>query len=96
MVDATLRNHSSAEIRLIEVQYPSASFGVQALAPGAEYHYRFKILGTGILTLTYTDKSQVQHTVKGPDLREGEQGKLGIEIASAGVRWDPVPTLSAR
>ena len=95
MVDATLRNDTAGDVRLIEVAYPSASFGVQLLAPGAEFHYRFKILGTGGLQLTYTDPKQMQHVVKGPDLHEGEQGKLGITIGPSDVRWNPLPKLPA-
>lgn len=91
MVDATIRNGTPAEVRLIEVQYPSASFGVQVLAPGGEFHYRFKILGTGKLALAYTDLNQKEHTSTGPELREGQQGKLGITIGSAGVNWEPLP-----
>ena len=105
MVDATIRNQTTTEVRLIEVEYPSASFGVQLLAPGAEFHYRFKILGTGNLSLTYTDQKQQEHTSKGPELQEGQQGKLGITIGSPlanapantpTVRWDPLPTIAAR
>ena len=91
MVDATIKNNTPAEIDLIEVQYPSASFGVQILAPGAEFHYRFKILGTGGLTLSYTDARRIEHTIKGPDLHEGEQGRLGITISPSAVEWSPVP-----
>lgn len=91
MVDATLRNDTTGDIRLIEVAYPSASFGVQILAPGAEFHYRFKILGTGGLQVTYTDPKQLQHIIKGPELHEGEQGRLGISIGTPDVRWDPLP-----
>ena len=91
MVDATIRNNTPADIRLIEVQYPSATFGVQILASGAEFHQRFKILGTGNLVLTYTDQSQHEHTEKGPELREGLQGKLGIMIGPQAVQWAPLP-----
>ena len=93
MVDVTVSNRTPGELKLIEVQYPSASFGIQSLAQGADFHYRFKILGNGSVTLTYTDSRSVQHTVKGPDLREGQEGKLGVSISSPGVRWDPVPTV---
>ena len=94
MVDATIRNNTPAEIDVIEVQYPSASFGVQILAPGTDFHYRFKILGTGNLALSYTDQKRVEHTIKGPELHEGEQGRLGITISPSGVEWSPLPAPS--
>ncbi len=89
MVDATVHNSTRATIDLIEVDYPSASFGVQALAPGADFHYRFKIIGSGPLSLTYTDTQHATHTVKGPDLSEGDRGQLLITMGDAGVRWSP-------
>ena len=45
-VAATVSNRTSQPIDLLEVDYPSASFGTQSLAPGADFHYRFKVLGS--------------------------------------------------
>jgi hypothetical protein len=39
-VETIVENHTGGLIRLLEVEYPSASFGVNSLAAGAEYHYR--------------------------------------------------------
>ena len=89
MVDATVHNSTRNAIDLIEVDYPSASFGVQALAPGSDFHYRFKIIGSGPLSLTYTDTQHTTHTVKGPDLQEGDRGQLNIIMEDSGVRWSP-------
>lgn len=89
-VSATIINNTSAQVTLIEVDYPSASFGVGALGRGAQYHYRFKILGDGPVKLQYTDVSGKTYTSSGPDLREGEEGTLQIRIdASGNVSWIP-------
>ncbi len=89
MVNITIRNVTGRELHLIEVDYPSASFGVQSLLPGAEFHYRFKILGNGQLVMSYADADKVTHSAKGPDLLEGEEGKLLILIEQTGVQWQP-------
>ncbi len=88
-VDASIKNGTSAPISLIEVDYPSASFGLQSLAPGAEKQYRFKILGTGPLKITYTDATGKEQTSKGPVLQEGSAGSLSILVATGGVQWTP-------
>ena len=89
MIQATVRNSTSKPLQLIEVDYPTASFGIQGLAPGAEYKYRFKILGSGNLKVLYTDRSGKERTQDGPQLHEGLEGQLLIDIAESGVQWTP-------
>ena len=89
-VSTTITNNSAAQVTLLEVDYPSASFGVGSLAPGAQYHYRFKIQGGGPVKLQFTDASGKMHTASGPDLQEGEQGTLQINIDATGnISWVP-------
>ena len=87
MVDATVENRSGAVVHLLEVDYPSASFGTQNLAAGSDFHYRFKVLGSGVLKLTFTDASQHDHSDTGPTLNEGAEGLLRITIQPARVEW---------
>ncbi|MEO6911853.1 MAG: hypothetical protein ABI158_13115 [Edaphobacter sp.] len=86
-VQATISNHTSQPILLLEVDYPSASFGTQMLAPGADFNYRFKVLGDGQVNLTYTDQSHHDHKSQGPYLNEKADGPLQITIAPDGVHW---------
>lgn len=86
-VDAVVRNQTAQPISLMEVDYPSASFGTQALAPGAEFHYRFKVLGSGSAKFLWTDTAQVEHQAIGPDLAEGDEGVLTVTLAQSGVAW---------
>lgn len=86
-IDATVSNHTSTPIRLVEVDYPSASFGVQTLAPGQDFHYRFKVLGSGDLTLLYTDAATHDHKDKGPALYENDEGKLTVVVGPGGTEW---------
>lgn len=90
-VMATVSNHTSQPILLLEVDYPSASFGTQLLAPGADFHYRFKVLGTGNLKLTYTDQSHHDHKSDGPYLNEKADGPIHIVIDADGVQWHTSP-----
>jgi hypothetical protein len=87
-IETTLRNDGDAPVKLIEVDYPSASFGTQALAPHAIYHYRFKVQGAGPVTLSYTGSDGKTHSATGPTLEEGQHGVLTIAIDAAGkVAW---------
>lgn len=89
-VSATITNHSSERITLLEVDYPSASFGVGSLSPQAQFHYRFKIQGSGPVSLQFTDGAGKAHTATGPELHEGEQGTLEINIDdSHNASWIP-------
>ena len=88
-VETTLENNSPAPMRLIEVDYPSASFGTQSIDAHATYHYRFKVQGSGPVTINWTDAAGKPHTAAGPTLKEGQQGTLRISIdPSENVSWN--------
>jgi len=78
MIDADIANHTPDTLSVLEVDYPSASFGTQSLGPGQDFHYRFKVLGSGPTTLLWTDAAHKDHKTSGPTLREGDEGKLTI------------------
>ena len=92
-VAATVSNRTSQPLTLLEVDYPSASFGTENLSPGADFHYRFKVLGSGSMKLLYTDSAHHDHKSDGPLLHEGAEGRLIIAITPAGVTWQPAPTV---
>ena len=90
-INATVINRSAQPVSLIEVDYPSASFGTQALAPGQSFPYRFKILGSGNLKIEWTDVKNKDHTVTGPVLHDGNEGTLLITLQPDGtVAWQPI------
>ena len=95
-IEATVSNHTAQPIDLIEVDYPSASFGTQNLAPGADFHYRFKVLGEGATKLLYTDNAHRDHKSDGPSLKEGAEGRLTIVITPANVTWQSTPAVPTR
>jgi hypothetical protein len=86
-VSATVKNNTGAAVSLVEVNYPSASFGRESLAEGATYPYRFKILGRGTMKVSWTDAARNQHTANGPELHEGQQGSLAITLTPTGAQW---------
>jgi hypothetical protein len=87
-IDTTISNRTAAVLTLIEVDYPSASFGVQTLAPGADFHYRFKVLGSGAATVQWTDAGNREHKSTGPTLQESDEGSLSIQFNPGGdVIW---------
>jgi hypothetical protein len=89
LIDATISNRTAQTLSLIEVDDPSASFGTQALAPGQDFHYRFKVLGNGPTTLLWTDTTHHDRKLSGPSLREGDEGKLAVTFKpNADPAWD--------
>ena len=86
-VEATVQNHTASPVSLVELDYPSASFGTQSLAPGQDFKYRFKVLGSGDAKLLFTDPARQEHTAPGPPLTEGDEGPLTATITPTGVTW---------
>jgi len=91
-INATVSNHTAKPISLIQVEYPSASFGTQSLAPGQNLKYRFKVLGSGQVQITFTDTAESEHKSAGPTLNEGSEGTLAIVVTDSGVQWQPALT----
>ena len=83
-IDATIENRTGADIQLLEVDYPDASFGVDRIASGAIYHYRFQIRGSGPLKITYTGQGDKQVQIGGPTFVERQQGQLKIVLLPGG------------
>ena len=91
-IEATVKNSTGTAVSLVEVDYPNASFGRSTLAADADYHYRFKILGSGPTKVLWTDPTHHEHSVNGPPLHEGQEGKLTITLTPSTATWDFAPT----
>ena len=86
-VEVTIANQGPT-MHVMEFDYPSASFGANELARGAKFHYRFKIQGSGPLSLQWEDGSGHSHTAEGPKVNQGDQGSLLVNIdARSSVTW---------
>jgi hypothetical protein len=83
-IDATIENRTGADIQLLEVDYPSASFGADHIASGATFHYRFQVRDSGPIKITYTGPDQKQVQIAGPTLVERQQGQIKIVLLPSG------------
>jgi hypothetical protein len=83
-IDSTIVNRTGAPVQLLEVDYPYASFGADAIAAGASYHYRFVVRGSGPIKLSYTSSGRKQVQITGLELSDGEQGRLQIVLLPDG------------
>jgi hypothetical protein len=90
-IEATISNRTPEPLSLIELDYPSASFGTQTLAPGQDFHYRFKVLGNGPTTLLWTDAAHRDHKSSGPTLHENDEGALTIAVTPTAPTWNFTP-----
>jgi hypothetical protein len=94
-VEVTIDNQASTPVRLVEMDYPSASFGTEQIAANSIYHYRFKIQGSGPVKLEFTDAQGKTHTANGPELNEGAEGHLAVVLdADEKVNWQFTPATS--
>jgi len=84
-IETTVENRTGGAIQLLEVDYPSASFGADSLASGADYHYRIQLRGSGPLKVQYTGGEERQVTqVEGPTVAEKQEGRLEIVLLPGG------------
>lgn len=94
-VAITVENRTGAQIRLLEVDYPNASFGVDSLAAGADYRYRIQVIGQGQVKVQYIDPANHQIQANGTKLAENDQGRLEIVLLPEGkAQFNPELTPS--
>ncbi|HVC89528.1 MAG TPA: hypothetical protein VND66_02795 [Acidobacteriaceae bacterium] len=84
LVDTSVINSGTTVLHNIEVDYPSASFGISSLEPGATFHYRFQIQDAGRMKVEFYDSSEKAHSGKGPYVAQGQQGTLTITLDGSG------------
>ncbi|HVC45852.1 MAG TPA: hypothetical protein VND90_01270 [Terracidiphilus sp.] len=84
-IQCTVKNRTGAPIELMEVDYPSAGFGLDSLANGADFGYRFEVRGSGPVTVQYTVAATHKLVkITGPDVEENQQGTLEIVLMPDG------------
>lgn len=83
-VEITVENRTGAPAKLLEVDYPSASFGTDVVAPGTDYHYRIQVLGSGAVKVQYRTPDDTLRQIDGPNLSEHDQGTLRIVLLPDG------------
>lgn len=83
-VETTVENRTGGAIQLLEVDYPSASFGANSLAAGGIFHYRIQLRGNGPLKVQYTASDGRQAQIEGPILAERQEGRIEILLLPGG------------
>jgi hypothetical protein len=83
-VNAEVVNQTGQVIHELEVDYPTASFGVNSLAPGATMHYRLQVRGTGPVKVEYTTPDGKVTHAEGMNLSERQQGAVTIRLLPDG------------
>lgn len=79
-INVQVVNQTGIPVHDIEIDYPSASFGINQLAPGAIYHYRLKVNGHGPVSAQYLGAADKTIRASGPVLQDNEQGQLTISL----------------
>jgi hypothetical protein len=83
-IDATVENRTGGTITLLEVDYPTASFGVDTLAADAVVHHRIQTRDSAPISVQYTAAHGRQVLVKGPTLYEEQEGSIQIVLLPDG------------
>jgi hypothetical protein len=83
-VETTVKNRTGGAVKQLEVDYPSASFGADTLADGADFHYRIQLRGDGPLKVQYTAADGKPAQVDGPAMAERQEGALEIVLLPGG------------
>lgn len=82
-VQVSVENRTGTTVQLLEVDYPSASFGADTIVAGSTMRYSLQVRGTGPVKVQYT-VGGAQAQVTGPALSEKDQGKLLIVLLPGG------------
>jgi hypothetical protein len=85
VVKVNLINTSTAPVKTIIVDYPTATFGKDTLAPGATFSYVIKPLESGMLKIQFTDAKGAIHSYSGTTLHKNDDGVLDVNINQNGA-----------
>ncbi len=83
-IEASIENRTGGPITLLEVDYPTASFGSDTLAADAVFHHRFQTRDSGPISIEFTGAHGRQVQVKGPTLYEKQEGSIEIVLLPDG------------
>jgi hypothetical protein len=89
-IQAEVVNQQNTPVNEVEVDYAGGSFGVTSIAPHSTFRYRFHLLGSDQVTITFTDASEQTVKVTGPELEKNQSGTLRIQVEPGDkVEWEP-------
>ena len=79
-IEITVENRTGAEIRLLEVDYPNASFGADSVAVGQTVRSSIQVQGSGEVKVQYMAPDRHQAQITGPAVAEKQEGTLTIVL----------------
>jgi hypothetical protein len=80
MLSIRLVNTSTEPLSTIIVDYPSATFGKDKLAPRESFASPVKITDNGPLKVQFTDANGAIHTYTGLKLHPNQEGSIEIKL----------------
>jgi hypothetical protein len=80
VIRVSVVNASQQPLSAIIVDYPSATFGVNMLAPGQTWQYTIKPVETGPLKVQYTNAQGQSRTFVGPTLSKNNEGVIQVSL----------------
>lgn len=83
-IDVTVTNNTGSTVSLLEVDYPTASFGADTLAAGANFHYVIQTRGSSPMKVQYAAANGRQIQITGPTLYEKQAGKIEVILLPDG------------
>jgi hypothetical protein len=89
VVKVNLKNTSTDVVKTIIVDYPTATFGKDKLAPGETFSYAIKPLETGMLKIQFTDALGTIHSYVGTPLHKNDDGILDVDLSQSGAVVKP-------
>jgi hypothetical protein len=90
VVKISMTNTSTEPIKTIIVDYPSATFGKDMLAPRETYFSLIKPVDKGPIKVRFTDAQGVNHSYESISLEQGDDGSVNIKLTqtSADTGYD--------
>lgn len=89
VVNVKLTNTSKDTVKTIIVDYPTATFGKDKLAPGETFSYAIKPLETGLIRIQFTDAQGSIHTYNGSQLHKDDEGSIAVDMNQSGMVVQP-------
>jgi hypothetical protein len=75
-----VENRTGTAVRLLEVDYPSASFGADSLDAGQTVRSGIHLTGSGAVKVMYTAPDKHQAAISGPELKDKQTGGISIVL----------------
>ena len=89
MVTIRLINSSPEPISTIIVDYPSATFGKDKLAPKETFASSVKFTDTCMIKVQFTDAKGTNHTYTGPVVHKNDEGSIDLKLDQNSAQATP-------